>query len=95
MGGNLEVHNNVSLVHPLNDEACPGTFPAGCEAAPGADEDAAEVQWKTSAIREIRNTWRATWSARATRLRRTSTQLTSEARRNVVDGNKVGQCSSL
>jgi hypothetical protein len=42
VGGNVDVANNRSVVQPAGE--CEGTFPRGCDAAPGADTDAAEVQ---------------------------------------------------
>jgi hypothetical protein len=43
VGGNVDLSNNRSVVHPASEE-CEGTFPVGCDAAAGADDDAAEVQ---------------------------------------------------
>lgn len=40
VGGNVDVSNNRSVVQPAGD--CEGTFPVGCDAAPGADPDAAK-----------------------------------------------------
>lgn len=42
VGGNVDLSNNRSVVQPAGD--CEGTFPVGCDAAPGADTDAAEIQ---------------------------------------------------
>jgi len=46
VGGNVDVSNNTSVVHPAG--ACPGTFPLGCAAAPGAYVDSSEVQSRGS-----------------------------------------------
>lgn len=44
VGGNVDLANNRSVVVPANEEECEGTFPMGCDAAPGVDEDSSEVQ---------------------------------------------------
>lgn len=43
VGGNVDLRNNTSVVHPATED-CEGTFPMGCDAAPGADDDSSEVQ---------------------------------------------------
>ena len=42
VGGNVNLSNNRSVVHPAGD--CEGSFPAGCAAAPGTFIDSSEVQ---------------------------------------------------
>jgi hypothetical protein len=44
VGGNVDVSDNRSVVVPANPDQCQGTFPAGCAAVPGTDEDSSEVQ---------------------------------------------------
>jgi hypothetical protein len=44
VGGNVDLSNNRSVVHPADDETCQGTFPGGCDALAGPDEDSSEVQ---------------------------------------------------
>ena len=44
VGGNVNVSNNRSVVHPAG--VCEGTFPLGCAAAPGAFIDSSEVQFR-------------------------------------------------
>jgi hypothetical protein len=49
VGGNVDVSNNASVVNPVDPGGCDssGTFPNGCDAAPGADTDSTEVQTNT------------------------------------------------
>ncbi len=44
VGKNVVLSFNRSVVHPADDQACQGTFPAGCDALAGADPDSSEVQ---------------------------------------------------
>jgi len=44
IGGSVVLSNNRSVVVPADEDACEGTFPAGCAAAPGVDPDSSEVQ---------------------------------------------------
>jgi hypothetical protein len=44
VGGNVDLSNNRSVVVPANEQECEGTFPMGCDATPGVDEDSSEVQ---------------------------------------------------
>jgi hypothetical protein len=44
VGGNVVLSHNRSVVVPADESACEGTFPRGCDALPGVDEDASEVQ---------------------------------------------------
>src|SRR6185312_8093726 len=51
VGGDVDISRNLSVVQAADPEACDasGTFPAGCDAAPGGDTDSTEVMTNTIA----------------------------------------------
>lgn len=51
VGGNVEISRNLSVVQAADPDACDasGTFPAGCDAAPGGDSDSTEIMTNTIA----------------------------------------------
>ena len=89
VGGNLIANNNRSVVQPAGD--CEGTFPAGCDAAPGADPDAAEIQSRgPDNPQQISGNLICHGNSPATQIN----PLDGGAA-NVVGGNKIGQCAGL
>ncbi len=91
--GNVELSNNASVVHPADDAACneSGTFPNGCDAAPGKDDDSSEVQSRGSENPQHvsgnlicrRNTPPA------------QVNPVDGGAPNIVDGKKIGECAGL
>jgi hypothetical protein len=95
--GNVVLSNNRSVVHPANDPLCEttGTFPAGCDAARGADDDSSEVQSRIvpGVINNPQhisgnlicqgNTPRAQFNP------------VDAGAPNIVDGNKIGECARV
>ena len=91
--GNVELSNNASVVHPADDAACneSGTFPNGCDAAPGKDDDSSEVQSRGSDNPQHvsgnlicrRNTPPA------------QVNPVDGGAPNIVDGKKIGECAGL
>jgi hypothetical protein len=89
VGGNLDVANNTSVVQPAGD--CEGTFPAGCDAAPGADLDAAEIQSRLpDNPQHISGNLICHGNSPATQI-----NAADGGAPNIVDGNKIGQCAGL
>ena len=89
VGGNVDVSNNRSVVQPAGD--CEGTFPVGCDAAPGADPDAAEIQ-----SRGPDNPQRISGNL-ICHGNTPSAQINplDGGFPNIVGGNKIGECTGL
>jgi hypothetical protein len=89
IGGNVDVANNRSVVQPAGD--CEGTFPAGCDAAPGAYADAAEIQ-----SRGPDNPQRISGNL-ICHGNSPSVQINplDGGFPNIVSGNKIGECAGL
>jgi len=86
VGGNVDVSNNTSVVHPAG--ACPGTFPLGCAAAPGAYVDSSEVQSRGSG-----NPQRISGNLICHGNTPTAQINTSDGgAANIVGGNSIGEC---
>jgi hypothetical protein len=86
VGGNIDFSNNASVVHAADDAACmnSGTFPNGCDAAPGGDPDSSEpVQNTVSGNLICHNNSPAAQFA------------DSGGGPNTVSGNKIGECAGL
>jgi hypothetical protein len=97
IGGNVNVSNNTSVVHPTDDAGCmaSGTFPGGCDAAPGADPDAGEVQSRatpTPVVRQqlISGNLICFGNSPAAQI-----NPGDGGGPNVVGGNKIGECAGL
>ncbi len=86
VGGNIDFSNNASVVHPVDGPGCDasGTFPNGCDAAPGVDPDSSEpVQNNVSGNLICRNNTPAAQFG------------DSGGGPNTVSGNKIGECAGL
>jgi hypothetical protein len=95
VGGNVVLAHNRSVVVPEDESTCEGTFPGGCDAVSGVDEDASEVQSRL--IPDVvdnpqhisgnlicsDNTPAAHFNA------------LDGGAANVVDGRKIGECADL
>ena len=93
VGGNVDVANNGSVVHPTDDAACmaSGTFPNGCPATPGADPDSSEVQSRgTINPQHISGNLICHKNAPAAQI-----NPGDGGAANIVDGNKIGECAGL
>jgi hypothetical protein len=89
VGGNVDVSNNRSVVQPAGD--CEGTFPAGCDAAPGADPDASEVQSRgPDNPQHIGGNLICHGNSPAAQINPFDGGFP-----NIVDGNKIGECAGL
>jgi hypothetical protein len=89
VGGNLDASNNRSVVQPAGD--CEGTFPAGCDAAPGADPDAGEIQSRgPDNPQHVSGNLICHGNNPATQINPDDGGFP-----NVVDGNEIGQCAGL
>ena len=89
IGGNVNVSNNRSVVQPAGD--CEGTFPAGCDAAPGADPDAGEIQSRgPDNPQHVSGNLICHGNSPAAQINPFDGGFP-----NVVDGNKTGQCAGL
>lgn len=89
IGGNVDVSNNTSVVQPAGD--CEGTFPAGCDAAPGADPDANEIQSRgTDNPQHISGNLICHGNTPAAQI-----NPFDGGAANVVDGKKIGECAGL
>lgn len=87
VGGNVVLANNRSVVHPAGD--CEGTFPAGCDAAPGGDDDSSEVQSRGDNVQHIHGSLLCR--------RNSPTAQINEGdggAANVVDGRSLGECAN-
>ncbi len=88
VGGNVTVSQNRSLVHPAGE--CEGTFPAGCDAAPGVDEDSSEVQSRVGNPQHISGNLICHGNTPSAQIN----PLDGGAP-NVVDGKRIGECAGL
>jgi hypothetical protein len=88
VGGNVMVSNNRSVVHPAG--VCEGTFPAGCDAALGADEDSSEVQSRGSNLQRISGNLICQGNTPSAQIN----PLDGGAA-NIVGGRKIGECAGL
>ena len=86
VGGNVVVSNNRSVVHPASEE-CEGTFPSGCVAAPGADDDSSEVQSRFGNPQHISGNLICHNNIPTAQVNQGD-----GGQPNVVDGNSVGEC---
>ena len=93
VGGNVILTHNASVVHPAGE--CEGTFPAGCDAAPGADEDSSEVQSRIIP-NEVDNPQHISGNL-ICHGNTPSAQLNAldGGAPNIVDGKKIGECAGL
>jgi hypothetical protein len=90
VGGNVDVSQNRSLVHPANPEECEGTFPNGCDAAAGVDEDSSEVQSRVGNPQHIFGNLICHGNTPAAQI-----NPLDGGEANVVDGKKIGECAGL
>jgi len=89
IGGNVDVANNRSVVQPAGD--CAGTFPAGCDAAPGADTDAAEIQSRGPGNpQRIAGNLICHGNSPSVQINALDGGFP-----NIVNGNKIGECAGL
>lgn len=89
VGGNVDVSNNRSVVQPAGD--CEGTFPAGCDAAPGVDPDASEVQSRgPDNPQRIAGNLICHGNTPAAQINPLDGGFP-----NIVGGNKIGECAGL
>jgi hypothetical protein len=89
VGGNVDVANNVSLVHPAGE--CEGTFPNGCDVAAGVDEDSSEVQSRgTDNPQHISGNLICHGNTPSAQI-----NPGDGGAANIVDGNKIGECAGL
>jgi hypothetical protein len=95
IGGNVLLFGNRSLVVPAHEDQCPGTFPAGCEAAAGVDEDASEVQSRI--IPGVRNNPQHISGNLICFANSPAVHFNPAdgGARNVVDGAKLGECAGV
>ena len=93
VGGNAVLTNNRSVVQPASE--CEGTFPAGCDAAPGTDGDASEVQSRI-VPGEVDNPQHISGNLICSG-NTPSAQINAfdGGAANVVDGKKIGECAGL
>jgi hypothetical protein len=90
VGGNVDVSNNRSVVHPADETACEGTFPDGCDAAAGADEDSSEVQSRIGNPQHISGNLICHGNTPSAQI-----NPADGGAANIVGGNKIGECSGL
>ncbi len=90
VGKNVIVSFNRSVVHPADDATCQGTFPAGCDAAPGADEDSNEVQSRIGNPQHISGSLICFGNTP-----RAQVNPLDGGAANIVDGKAIGECASL
>ena len=89
IGGNVDVANNRSVVQPAGD--CAGTFPAGCDAAPGPDTDAAEIQSRGPGNpQRIAGNLICHGNSPSVQINALDGGFP-----NIVNGNKIGECAGL
>jgi hypothetical protein len=89
IGGNAVLSNNVSLVQPAGE--CEGTFPNGCDAAAGVDEDSSEVQSRgPDNPQHISGNLICRGNTPAAQINPGDGGFP-----NVVDGKKIGECAGL
>ena len=95
VGGNVDLSHNQSVVHPADDSACEGTFPAGCDAAPGPDPDAAEVQSRS--ISDVVDNPQHISGNLICHANTPAAQVNpiDGGGANIVDGKAIGECSGL
>ena len=85
VGGNVIVSNNRSVVHPAGE--CEGTFPRGCDAAPGVDDDSSEVQSRFGNPQHISGNLICHDNVPTVQV-----NVGDGGQPNVVDGNSIGEC---
>lgn len=89
VGGNVDASNNRSVVQPAGD--CEGTFPAGCDAAPGADPDASEIQSRgPDNPQQISGNLICHGNSPSAQINPLDGGFP-----NIVGGNKIGECAGL
>lgn len=95
VGGNVVVTDNRSLVQADPEGACEGTFPAGCDAVPGAFFDSSEVQSRL--IPGVLDNPQHISGNLICRGNVPAAQVNAldGGAANVVDGNKIGECAGL
>src|SRR5262245_33137045 len=93
VGGNVVLSDNRSVVHPAGE--CEGTFPAGCDAAPGVDGDASEVQSRF--IEGVLDNPQHISGNLICHGNTPTAQVNAldGGAPNVVDGQKIGECAGL
>ena len=85
VGGNVDVSNNRSVVHPAG--VCEGTFPAGCAAAPGAFIDSSEVQSRVGNPQRISGNLICHNNIPTAQI-----NMGDGGAVNIVGGNSIGEC---
>lgn len=90
VGGNVDVAQNRSVVHPADPATCEGTFPMGCDAATGVDTDANEIQSRVGNPQHISGNLICHGNT-------PSAQINPDdgGAPNVVDGKMIGECAGL
>lgn len=91
--GNVDVSRNTSVVHPADDPACEasGTFPTGCDPAPGKDDDSSEVQSRgTANPQHISGNLICHGNTPPAQI-----NPADGGAANIVDGHKIGECAGL
>ena len=88
VGGNVDVSNNKSVVQPAGE--CEGTFPSGCEAAPGGDDDAAEVQSRGDNLQHVHGNLICHGNSPTVQINEGD-----GGAANVVDGRAIGECAAI
>jgi hypothetical protein len=89
VGGNVDLSNNRSVVHPATED-CEGTFPMGCDAAPGVDDDSSEVQSRIGNPQHISGNLICHGNTPAAQVN----PLDGGAP-NIVGGRALGECANL
>jgi hypothetical protein len=100
VGGNVDVSNNASVVHATDDAGCKtsGTFPNGCAATAGADDDSSEVQarkFTTPAGPATPQNISGNLICHGNTPPAHINSLDDAGGPNTVDGNKIGECAGL
>jgi hypothetical protein len=95
VGGNVVLAHNQSVVVPADESTCFGTFPAGCAAVPGVDEDSSEVQSRS--IPDVVDNPQHIHGNLVCIANTPPAQINAfdGGGANVVDGHKIGQCAGL
>jgi hypothetical protein len=91
--GSVDLSRNTSVVHPADDPACEtsGTFPNGCDAAPGKDDDSSEVQSRgTANPQHISGNLICHGNTPSAQV-----NPGDGGAANIVDGHKIGECAGL
>lgn len=90
IGGNVDVSNNSSVVVPAAESTCEGTFPAGCTAVAGTDQDANEIQSRFGNPQHIAGNLVCHDNTPVAQV-----NPGDGGAANVVGGQKIGECAGL